>query len=266
MTPGSANAMPAATPVVISRARIESPEFFVWMAYGCALIAIVGFLPTYWAPVASRTFNSAPIVHLHGLLFSAWPLLFIAQARSAAAGRFERHRALGLAGISVATAMLFTGMAVAIHSIGRGISLGFDAQSRAFSIVPITIVWSFAALVAAAIANVRHPDVHLRLMVAASISILPPAIARMIFLALAPDGAPPPGAGEPPAVAFSLLPSFIANLLIAIAMTYDWRTRGRPHRAYVLALVFLVVVQIARVPFSGTATWHAITSWLLSIS
>jgi hypothetical protein len=30
----------------------------------------LGFAPTYWLPLASRSFSSTPVVHFHGLLFS----------------------------------------------------------------------------------------------------------------------------------------------------------------------------------------------------
>jgi hypothetical protein len=236
------------------------------MGYACAVIAVAGFVPTYWMPVASHSFDGAPILHLHGLLFSAWPIFFILQARSAARGRFERHRAFGYAGISLATAMLFTGIAVSIHAIDGGIARGFETQARAFSIVPLTIVFLFAVLVAAAIGSVRKPDVHMRLMLTATITLLPPAIARVLFWILAPEGSPRPGLGEPPAVAFALVPSFIADLLIGIAFVRDWRMRGQPHAAFIYAGVFVLVVQLARVPFSGTAAWTSVTTWLLRFS
>jgi hypothetical protein len=176
--------------------RVDERQFYVKMAYVCALVAIAGFVPTYWAPVASRTFSGAPILHVHGLLFSAWPVLFITQARLAVAGRFEHHRALGYAGISLATAMCLAGVVVVIHSLDAGIAGGYEPQTRAFAIVPLSILVSFAGLVACAMANVRRPDVHMRLMLAASITILPPAIARILFLLLAPEGMAAPGQGE----------------------------------------------------------------------
>jgi hypothetical protein len=253
-------------PVAVAPARPRDVErkFFVNMAYVCATVAIAGFIPSYWAPVASGTFDRGSIVHLHGLLFSAWPVLFIIQARLALAGRSERHRAIGFAGISLTTAMLFAGVAVSIHSLEAGIAGGYEPQSRAFAIVPLSIVMSFAGLVAAAIANVRRPAVHMRLMLTASITMLPPAFARILFVLLAPEGLPAPGSGEPPTVAFALVPSFMANGLLIVAMVHDWRKNGRVHAAYVKAAVVIVAVQLARIPFSASGTWHAITNWLLS--
>ncbi len=253
------------SPVALPRSGVDERQFYVRMAYVCALVAIAGFIPTYWAPVASQTFSGAPILHVHGLLFSAWPVLFITQARLAVARRFEHHRAIGFAGISLATAMVFAGVAVVIHTLDTGTSGGYEPQVRAFAIVPLSIVALFAGLVAGAMANVTRPDVHMRLMLAASITVLPPAIARILFLLLAPEGMAAPGQGEPPTVAFALAPSFLANSLLIVAMVRDWRQRGRVHSAYVTAGFFLLVVQIARIPFSASTTWHAITNWLLHI-
>jgi hypothetical protein len=60
----------------------------------------------------------------------------------------------------------------------------------------------------------------------------------------------------------SLVPGVLADLLIVAAMIHDWRTRGRPHRAYVIAGACTLVVQLVRVPLSATPTWRAIIEWL----
>ena len=124
---------------VLTKPRDDERRFFATMAYICALIAIAGFVPTYWAPVASGTFTGSPILHVHGLLFSAWPILFIVQARLAAAGRFDRHRTFGFVGISLATAMVCVGIAAVIHSLRGAVAAGFETQAREFAIVPLSI-------------------------------------------------------------------------------------------------------------------------------
>lgn len=240
----------------------ESRWFYVRMAYACAAIAVLGFVPTYWAPLAAGAFPGPALLHFHGWLSTAWMALFILQARAAATHRFDRHRALGLAGISVATAVFFTGLMVAVHAIRRGTAAGFAVESHTFAIVPISIIVMFAGAVGAAIASVRRPDAHMRLMLVATITILPPAIARVLFLLLAPAGARP-GEGLPPTVVFALMPSFASNLVLAAAMVYDWRVRGRVHPVYLAAAAVLLVVQIGRIPLSTTAGWHAFTGWLV---
>ena len=251
-------------PTAVARAHVPSQQFFVRMAYACAGLAIAGFVPTYWAPLATGSFVGPSILHLHGVLFSAWTILFVVQTRSAAAGHFHRHRALGLAGIALATAMLFLGLIVATMSLEGSIARGFEPRARAASIVPISIVLFFAATVAVAIANTRRPPVHMRLMLVATISILPPAVARVLLFFLAPPGTARPGLSEPPPVAFALGPALAADVLLVIAIAHDWRTRGRPHRAYVITGGLLLAMQILRIPLSTSSAWRAITNWLLT--
>ena len=138
------------TTAVLPRAERKPGGLYVVMAWVCAVIAFAGFTPSYWAPLATGQFAGAAILHLHGLLFSAWMVYFILQTLWVATGRVARHRALGLLGISLATAMLFVGIMAALHSVRLGATLGLEAQNRAFSIVPISIVVFFASPVAVA--------------------------------------------------------------------------------------------------------------------
>jgi len=245
---------------VLPRANSDTDPLYVYMAYACALIAFAGFTPTYWAPVATRNFTGPPILHLHGLLFSAWMVFFILQTTLVAAGRVEHHRMLGLLGISLATGMLFVGILAALHSIRLGIALGLDTQNRAFSIVPITIVVFFACVVAVAVANVSRPDVHKRLMLVATVSLLPPAIARLIALGAGVPFSP----GHPPPLAFSLLPSLASDVPLIAAMVWDRRRAGRIHPTYLVAGACLVALQFIRVPLGSTTAWYEITNWLLA--
>ena len=93
----------------------------------------------------------------------------------------------------------------------------------------------FGGLVCAAIANVRRPEIHKRLMLLATISVIPPAIAR-VFFALNVGIAPGlrPGLGPLRTVESVLAPALIADALVLAGMICDWRTRGRPHPAYVI--------------------------------
>jgi hypothetical protein len=41
-------------------------------------------------------------------------------------------------------------------------------------------------------------------------------------------------------------------------MLHDWRTRGKPHPAYVIGGSIILLQQTLTVPFAGTDTWMAI--------
>ena len=158
---------------------VAEGQFYFAMALTCALVAFLGFLPTYWAPLAAGSLAAPPLVHLHAVLFSAWSLFFIVQARLAGTGRIARHRAIGLVGISLASMMLIVGLATAIHSAEAHIASGFGERARSFLIVPVSTILFFATAVAIAIINRRQPEIHKRWMLVASVAILMAAMARI---------------------------------------------------------------------------------------
>jgi hypothetical protein len=250
------------TEASLASTRARTHRLHLGMAIACAAIAFGGFAPTYWVPVLSGRPAVAPIVHLHGLLFSTWVLFFVLQSWLAASGRVARHRSLGLLGIALATAMLIIGFAAQAHSLRLGIAAGLEEENRAFSIVPITFVLFFAGSVAFAIANIARPEVHRRLMLVATTAILPPAIARVFALATSV----PLVAGHPPPLVFSLAPSFAANLVLLAAMIFDRRINGRWSRTYLASGACLLLLEIVRIPVARTAAWHAVTDGLLALS
>jgi hypothetical protein len=52
--------------------RSEGQTFYLWMAAGFVLVAFGGFTPTYWAKIATGSFQGPPILHVHGLLMFTW--------------------------------------------------------------------------------------------------------------------------------------------------------------------------------------------------
>lgn len=245
-------------------AQRRDNTFYVAVAASSVLVAFVGFAGTYWLQLPAGTFIGHPIVHLHAILFSAWPLFFLAQTLLVARGRVAYHRALGLVGISLATAMVFVGLAASIDSLTVGLSIGYGNGVRSFMIVPVTALLVFGGFVCAAIANVSRPDWHKRFMVVATAFILGAAIARVFFLVATQGGGPGmrPGLAPPIPVSLALAPGLIGELLVIAGMFYDWRTRGKPHSAYVIGFVVSIAVMLVRAPLSRTQAWLDFTSFL----
>jgi hypothetical protein len=249
--------------VTAAIAQPNEDRIYVILAGLCAAIAFTGFAGTYWLQIPAGTFIGTPLIHLHGLLFSAWTLFFLWQAALIAGGRRASHRAWGLAGIALATAMVFTGTAVAIGSLHERIAHGYAQEGRAFLIVPLSGILLFAVFLTAALVRRRRADWHKRFMLVASSALLNAAIARFFFLALAGGGpGMRPGLGPPRAPEFALVPGLLSDSVMVLALLYDWRTRGRPHQAYVWGLGVTLAVQILRGPISGTESWSAFADFL----
>ena len=198
-------------------AAVAAPAryFYVYMALACAAVAFLGFAPTYWVPLAHGTFSASAVVHFHGLLFFTWTLYFAFQSWLAASGRVAWHRALGIVGVSLATAMTIFGFLV---SVARDAAIRRDRPDRCRHRVLDRAAQRHRVLrrrVRAAIANTRQPEIHKRLMLLAGISILDAAVARWFLTFLAPPG--PPG---PPPVPVTIPPAIVAYLLLVVAMVH----------------------------------------------
>ena len=253
--------------ITAATTRLNEDRSFVVMAGLCVVIAFGAFAQTYWLQVAAGTFVGTPMLHLHGLLFSIWTIFFLSQAALIANGRYANHRAWGLAGIALATAMLFTGIAVAIGGMQDRIAHGYAEAGRSFFIVPMSAILLFAVFVTAAMVQRRRADWHKRFMLVASAALLNAAFARFFFLA-ATGGGPGmrPGMGPPRPPEFVLPAGLLADSVIVLAMLFDWRTRGRPHRAYLWGLGVILAVQLLRGPISRTEAWSAFADFLSRFS
>jgi hypothetical protein len=209
-------------------------------------------------------------VHVHALLFFGWTVLLAVQTLFVSRRRVDRHRAAGMLGIALATAMVFITLVLIVSRLSSSVAIGNYAVARTISIFPLTQIALFAGFVAAAIATVRRPEVHLRLMVLATANLLPAAIARIIGALVAPaqPRVPNIGAIADPRVAIiaASVGAGVVDLLVLGVVMWDWRTNGRLHRTYAIGLIVMVLVQALRIPFAATAPWHAITDALLALA
>ena len=171
---------------VARRVAAGGQRFYVNMAAACMAVALLGFAPTYWIPMMQGTLNVSPITHLHGLFFYGWTGLYLTQAWLVRERRLTRHRELGVIGVSLATGMCFVGLAAAIGTLKKFEPTATAEAARAFSIVPVTGIVFFAVLVTVASAKVRQPDVHKRLLLVATVSLLNAAVGRWFAVFLAP--------------------------------------------------------------------------------
>lgn len=238
-----------------SMPRTGRGHFHLWMAGVFLLIAFGGFTPTYWAPVAAGRFHAPPIVHIHGILLFSWTLLYFVQTALIASGRTPAHRAWGLAGISLFTLLVCSILATRITLLRLDEARSLGEASRRFSAIVFVALPLMIGLFAAAIANVRRPEVHKRLMFVLMASMMTPAVARLFLTFLAPPGV---AAGGPPPPFVAVPPGLVSSLLIVVAIVYDWRTRGRPHPVYVYGFLLVVADILLIVPISATQTWMSI--------
>jgi hypothetical protein len=241
--------------------RSESRNFYVWMAGGFLLVAFGGFVPTYWAKMATGTFHAEPIIHIHGALLFSWTCFYFVQTALVAAGRTLKHRAWGLAGISLFTAMMCSILLGQEAVLARNTALGYGDAALRFSAVTLLAWPLMAVFFTLAVVKIRQPESHKRLMTLLMIGMMTPAIARLFLTFFAPPGLvgpPPPFVATPPGL--------VADLFLVVAIVRDWRLFGRPHPVYVYGGIVLVTQQLLTAPIAATATWMHIAKAFESLA
>ena len=236
------------TPAVGNRQREHL--FFTAMAVAIVITVFAGFAPTYYLKSYFGTAQLPTLLHLHGIIFSSWLVLFLTQTALVAANRTRVHRRLGIAGAVIAVLMVLVGTGTAIVRAKQGAAPP-GISPLAFLTVPLVDMLVFPTLVGAGFYFRRRVDVHKRLMLLATISIVPAAIARLPFAFIQQTG---------PVAFFGL-----ADLFILPVIVYDFISRGRVHRATVLGGLLIVVSAPLRLMLGGTQAWISFAGWLTQL-
>jgi hypothetical protein len=222
--------------------------FFTGMAVAFAITVLAGFSRTYYLRPYFNTSGLPLLLHFHGLIFSSWLALLVTQTSLVAAKRTDIHRRLGIAGSVLAVMVVVIGSFTAVFrakivEVPPGV-----ASPLIFLTIPLGDMLVFAILVGAGFYFRRRVDVHKRLMLLATIAILPAATARLPFAFIQEVG---------PLAFFGL-----ADLFIVPCLIYDLVARGRPHRATVLGGLLIVVSHPLRLMIGNTGAWLAFANWL----
>jgi hypothetical protein len=197
----------------MNTAALEEPTlrlrlFFVVMASAVIVTVFAGFAPTFYLRGSyAQTRPMSVLLHVHGIVFSAWVSLFLIQTLLIARGSRRLHQRLGWIGAGIAAAMVILVTAAMVEQLRRVNGFPPPPLALALSLFDIIV---FATLVGAALYYRKRPIVSTLLVDA------------------------------------FFLPSF----------AYDLLTRRRIHPAYVVALVLIVLDQIAQ---ATVVTW---TPWI----
>jgi hypothetical protein len=227
--------------------RYDRP-FYTGMAIAAAVVVFAGFAPTYFLRANYQTTPLPTYLQVHGVLFTTWIALFIAQTSLVAARRTNVHRRLGWAMAALAVVMVVVGTTAGIWSMRRQVEAGLAQQAQAFLTTPLFSMVAFAAFVAAAIRLRRDSQTHKRLMLLATISILDAAVARLPFEFLRTSS-------------WNYLPA--TDVFLAAAILYDVASRRTVHQAYLWGGLVLVIEQALRIPVGETAVWQAIARGII---
>jgi hypothetical protein len=237
----------------MARASAER-RFYSGMAIFLTLVVFAGFAPSFYlrniVPAYPRPNPIlSPFVIFHGLVFTAWMALFIAQTQLLTAGRRDLHMKLGVATIALAVAMVPVMYLAGVWQVARANQPPFT-DPLSWTIVPLAVIPAFAWLVFEAWRRRREAQWHKRLMLGATILVVAgPGFTR---LPLAP----------PTLTGFAVQLFFGTVLLFAPLFIWDRRSQGKIHPATRHAFVATLLASMVPIVLIATDSWASIAAKL----
>ena len=254
----------------VSRARPASRRTFYAGAGAFVIVfCMVAFGPSLIYQ-AGRNAPLTPLVVAHGLVSSAWLVLFLTQAMLVATRRTSLHRRLGLVGAVLTITVVALGYWATIAGARRGFDLSGDltptpnvptpplAERAVGMLAPIAGLTTFGALAVAGMWYRHRPAVHKRLMMLALLSLTPVPLIHL--------------AGHlsrswPGAQGFLFIVVLIASNLIPFSVALHDRISQRRIHPVSLWIPILLIAQVivTQTVVQPSATWRNISLRLIGL-
>jgi hypothetical protein len=157
--------------------------------FGCfavllTLLVFLGFARTFYLHNLFSMPAPSSFLKVHGTLMSAWIVLLALQTALISAQRVSWHRRLGLAGAAVAVSIIPIGCMATVQAAKREVLAHSEYLVGQLNVLglELTQVVLFAVLVSMALWRRNQPSTHKRLMVVATLCIVPNAIVRLAII------------------------------------------------------------------------------------
>jgi hypothetical protein len=244
--------------------------FYISAALFMIVLSVAGFGPSI-VDQSQRNAPPTPMVIAHGIVGSAWLLMFLTQAILAATRRIAVHRRLGMVSPVIAVMMIVLGYTTTIEKARRGYDLSGDiarASAPPGSPSPSAVEFealdlgtglagflTFGVLVAAGLWYRRRPDIHKRLMLFA---LIPLAIEPIIHLTGYVVGHWPASQGV-----FGIIGIAIIIFVLSASAIFDKVLHGRIHPVSLWVPALIIVEDVVLRAVLPSAAWHEIAGWLV---
>ena len=234
--------------------RVGERVYFTAAAVLLAFAVIGAFVPSFFLRTAFHRPAPTPFIAAHGVLMTVWMLLFAVQSLLVAAGKTGWHRQLGYAGVVFAGLLVPIGCMATLAAAAREVHAHSAAVPVQLNVLGLELAQMslFGGFVAAATVLRRRVDWHKRLMLMATLCLLPNAIVRLSMM---------------PAFAFLssnlvIIGAWVGVLVVAAAAD-ALRTRS-VHPAFVNGMPLAAGLIYAAWALSQTPAWDSF--WTRSLA
>lgn len=146
---------------------------YAYIALLLLLFNLVTFVPSFFSPISKSSFNPESSWTLaHALVSFLWLILLALQGFLAHLNRMTLHKPLGLFTLVIAGVLFALGWQLQLDLMHKAMARDdeFNALiAPTFRLIPLVC---FAVCVTIAVAKVRSPATHMRLMIAATLFLM----------------------------------------------------------------------------------------------
>lgn len=231
----------------------RKPSYYLFIGIIGVLAVLIGFSRTFVLPVAAGTFEAPLVIYVHGGFAFAWVLLFLLQTILLRRGQLSIHRQIGYAGIAVALGAAVTMIPAAMYQIERDLAKGLGDTAVSSIVGVITSAIIFFGLVAAGVIYRKRPQIHKRLMLLATLTLLWPAWFRFRhFFPAVPR----------PDIWFALV---LADLFIVLAIAWELFFYRKVHPVLLYVGMFIMAEHVIEVVNFDGPSWRAMAAFIYSV-
>ncbi len=250
------------------RANAVDRWIYLFTAASFVALALAGFIPDSLHKIAAVSSGARPpfplVMHVHAVLMGTYLLLLLGQTWLAATGKLRWHMQLGALTLVIVPAIVVVGFVLvrtvyletwtAAQIAAPGMRRGLEAvlaRKENVLLVQIRMGLLFPLFLAIGLlARRADAGLHKRMMILATVVLLPPAIDRILWL--------------PTTFPHSFITTE-AYMLLAISPMFVWDTvrNGFVHKAYLIWLGISLPFAIALRALWDTPSWHAIARQLI---
>lgn len=226
-------------------------KFYARMGWLMAAIIVAGFAPSFYlrglVHYPRPNPSLPPHVMLHGLMFTGWLLIYIAQTQLISANRRDLHMKLGVVSFAFAVTLIPLMYLTSVWEVARANQPPFtDALN--WTIVPLAGIIPFGIMLWIGWTRRREAQFHKHAMLCAALMIMQPGIGRI------PLG--------PPMLAVHAVSCVLSVLIFLPLVLWDRKSIGQVHPVTMRAIGLVTLVMFTQLFFLATGTWAPIAAHL----
>jgi hypothetical protein len=221
-------------------------RFFFYYALALLGLVVLGFGPSFYRQLFTALPPLSTHLHIHGAVLGGWFLLLVLQSGLVRGHRVVMHRHLGRFAAAYGALVVAGGLLASLNWVSRVLATGASLDTDMGDINPLQgsdisflefasgVIWinimslvGFVALLILAIFLRARGEFHKRLVLLASVAIIPPAVARIARSLVETEQGP-------------FIPLAMLALLLAFPI-YDFLTLRKIHPATVLGSVIVIL-------------------------